>query len=136
MKKTAHTWAMYSIALAIPVIFFLLFELTLRVVDYGQEYPLFIDNPSHPEYQLPRPDIIKRYFAQNQQAAQPTVSMEANFLLNTKPDNGFRLFVQGGSTAAGYPYGLGASLAGMLDIVCVHPNLDTMSKSLILPCRP
>lgn len=115
MKKTAHTWAMYSIALAIPVIFFLLFELILRVVDYGQEYPLFIDNPSHPEYQLPRPDIIKRYFAQNQQAAQPTVSMEANFLLKTKPDNGFRLFVQGGSTAAGYPYGLGASLAGMLD---------------------
>ncbi|MDG1923122.1 MAG: hypothetical protein P8I90_09325 [Glaciecola sp.] len=113
MKKSSSTWFMYSIALCLPIVFFLLLEMALRLADYGQDYPLFIDNPSHPQYQLPRPDIIKRYFAQD--AVAPSVSMEANFLLKDKPDNGFRLFVQGGSTAAGYPYGLGASLAGMLD---------------------
>jgi lysophospholipase L1-like esterase len=113
MKKSSSTWFMYSIALCLPIVFFLLLEMALRLANYGQDYSLFIDNPSHPQYQLPRPDIIKRYFAQH--AVAPSVSMEANFLLKDKPDNGFRLFVQGGSTAAGYPYGLGASLAGMLD---------------------
>ena len=113
MKKSSSTWLMYGIAICFPIIFFLLLEMALRLADYGQDYPLFIDNPSHPQYQLPRPDIIKRYFAKG--TAVPPVSMEANFLLKDKPDNGFRLFVQGGSTAAGYPYGLGASLAGMLD---------------------
>jgi lysophospholipase L1-like esterase len=113
MKKSSSTWLMYGIAVCLPIIFFLLLEMALRLADYGQDYPLFIDNPSHPQYQLPRPDIIKRYFAKD--TAVPPVSMEANFLLKDKPENGFRLFVQGGSTAAGYPYGLGASLAGMLD---------------------
>ncbi|MDG1814908.1 MAG: hypothetical protein P8J70_10905 [Glaciecola sp.] len=113
MKKSPPIWLMYGIAISLPILFFLLLEMALRLGNYGQDYPLFIDNPSHSEYQLPRPDIIKRYFAQN--SSVPPVSMEANFLLKDKPDNGFRLFVQGGSTAAGYPYGLGASLAGMLE---------------------
>jgi tetratricopeptide (TPR) repeat protein/Fe-S cluster assembly iron-binding protein IscA len=41
--------------------------------------------------------------------------MEANLFLKEKPEDGLRIFVQGGSTAAGFPYGFGASPAGMLD---------------------
>jgi lysophospholipase L1-like esterase len=93
--------------------FFGLFELSLRIADYGRSLPLFISNPANPEYILPRPDIVRRYFSQNNPT--PSVTMEANFLLKDKPENGYRVFVQGGSTAAGFPYGLGASLAGMLD---------------------
>ncbi|WP_100641062.1 SGNH/GDSL hydrolase family protein [Alteromonas facilis] len=101
------------IGLSIPLLFFGLIEGSLRLVGVGQPAPLFIDNPVHPDYQLPRPDILTRYFPPSAQA--PNVTLEANFLLKDKPDNGFRVFVQGGSTAAGYPYGMGASLAGMLD---------------------
>jgi hypothetical protein len=109
-KATAWYWA---IAISLPLVFLGGLEGILRISNYGNDYPLFIENPANPNYLLPRPDIVKRYFAAN--AEIPSVTMEANFLLATKPQNGFRLFVQGGSTAAGFPYGLGASLAGMLD---------------------
>ena len=103
----------YTIAFLIPLLFFVILELGLRVIGFGQHVPLFIDNPAHPSYQLPRPDVMLRYFPAN--APQPSVTMEANFLLKEKPDNGYRVIVQGGSTAAGFPYGLGASIAGTLD---------------------
>ena len=101
------------IALLIPIVFFGVLEFTLRLIGIGESRPLFIENPAHTDYILPRPDILSRYFPD--QTERPSVSMEANFLLKQKPENGLRIFVQGGSTAAGYPYGLGASLAGMLD---------------------
>jgi lysophospholipase L1-like esterase len=103
----------WAIAISLPFVFFGGIEGVLRISSYGVDYPLFIENPANSNYLLPRPDIVKRYFAAN--ANIPSVTMEANFLLKDKPQNGYRLFVQGGSTAAGFPYGLGASLAGMLD---------------------
>ncbi|MBT0586461.1 SGNH/GDSL hydrolase family protein [Alteromonas oceanisediminis] len=105
------------IMLLVPLLFFALLEGGLRLVGYGDERDLFIENPVHPNYLLPEPHVIKRYFPRhgNASGSAPAVSLEANFFLKEKPPNGLRLFVQGGSTAAGYPYGLGASLAGMLD---------------------
>lgn len=106
-------WLFRAIALCIPVLFFVILEVALRIGGFGAEFPLFIENPANKNYILPRPDLVKRYFAEG--AAIPSVTMEANFLLKDKPENGLRFFVQGGSSAAGFPYGLGASLAGMLD---------------------
>lgn len=108
-----NPWIFRLIGLLIPVAFFLLLEIGLRLLSVGESKPLFINNPAHPEYILPRPDVLSRYFPED--AAVPSVTLEANFLLKEKPVDGIRIFVQGGSTAAGYPYGLGASLAGMLD---------------------
>lgn len=106
-------WLFRTIALTIPLLFFVFLEIALRIAGFGQSYPVFIQNPANPDYILPRPDLLQRYFAED--AQPPAVTMEANFLLKAKPDNGLRIFVQGGSSAAGFPYGLGASLAGMLD---------------------
>jgi hypothetical protein len=103
----------WAIAISLPFIILGGVEGLLRLSGYGVDYPLFIENPANSNYLLPRPDIVKRYFAAN--AYVPSVTMEANFLLKDKPKHGYRLFVQGGSTAAGFPYGLGASIAGMLD---------------------
>ena len=111
--KTKRIWLFRSIAFAIPIVFFVLLELTLRLSGFGKALPLFIVNHAAPDYLLPNPDIVQRYFASPEQA--PKVSMEANFLVKTKPQNSVRIVVQGGSTAAGFPYGLGASIAGMLD---------------------
>jgi len=103
----------YVITAMIPFLFFVFLEIGLRAVGFGNPAPLFIENPTHPSYQLPRPDVMSRYFPEN--APKPSVTMEANFILKEKPENGYRVVVQGGSTAAGFPYGLGASIAGTLD---------------------
>ena len=107
-----------SIALVIPFTFFALLEGGLRFFDYGRDMPLFIDYPqgensTAPQYLLPRPDVVKRYFPEG--SAAPSVTIETNFFLKNKPEDGLRIFVQGGSTAAGFPFGFGASIAGMLD---------------------
>ncbi|WP_395343971.1 hypothetical protein PN836_004640 [Ningiella sp. W23] len=114
-KSVSNTkrFLFYGIAMCIPVAFFALLEGGLRLVGYGNDTPLFIENPANPHYLLPRPDVMSRYFPPD--APQPNVTLEANFFLKEKPENGIRLFVQGGSTAAGFPYGYGASLAATLD---------------------
>lgn len=106
-------WLFRGIALSVPVLFFLLLESGLRWAGLHQSWPLFIANPAADDYLLTRPDVIKRYFPSG--SAVPHVTVEPTFFLKTKADNGLRLVVQGESTTAGYPYGLGASLAGMLD---------------------
>lgn len=113
MSNKKIRFVFWLIALLLPVLFFACLEGGLRLFSYGRDVPLFIANPANSHYLLPRPDIVSRYFAKD--ADLPSVTMEANFLLKTKPANGYRIFVQGGSSAAGFPYGLGASLAGMLD---------------------
>ncbi len=103
----------YFISALIPIFFFLLFELVLRIIGFGQTSPLFIENPAHEDYLLARPDVMTRYFPFSKNP--PNVTMETDFFLKEKPENGIRVFVQGGSTAAGFPYGLGASLSGTLE---------------------
>ncbi|SNY49500.1 hypothetical protein SAMN06297280_1437 [Arsukibacterium tuosuense] len=106
-------WLFRAIALILPLLVLLLAELALRATGAGQNWPLFKINPANPAYLVSETDIVKRYFANN--TALPSVKMEPAFLLADKPDNAIRLVVQGGSTAAGYPYGTGASLAAMLE---------------------
>ena len=113
MTTRSKTWLFRFIAILIPFAFVGLIELSLRLVGFGQSPPLFIPNPAHPDYLLTRPDVVKRYFPFQEDV--PNVTLEPHFFLKDKPNNGVRIFVQGGSTAAGYPYGLGASIAGMLE---------------------
>lgn len=112
-KPISKTIGFYAIACAIPVLFFIALEGGLRLIGYGKDAALFIDNPANHHYILPHPNVMTRYFPDS--APKPNVTLEANFLLKHKPDNGVRIFVQGGSTAAGFPYGYGASLAATLD---------------------
>lgn len=106
-------WVFRAIALSIPVVFFGVIELGLRVANFGGEYGLFIEFPEAPVYKLPRPDVVKRYFPPGYSV--PTLNIEPNFFRKEKKDGAIRIFVQGGSTAAGFPYGIGASPSAMLD---------------------
>ena len=112
-NKHKNKTAFYAIALLIPLVFFVILEFGLRLIGFGTSTPLFIENPANPHYILPQPNILQRYFPEGTE--RPSVTMEANFILKEKPANGYRIVVQGGSTAAGFPYGLGASIAGILD---------------------
>ncbi len=113
MKLRSKNWIFGLITILLPLAFIALIELSLRLIGFGHSYPLFIPNPAHPDYLLTRPDVVKRYFPFQNNV--PNVTLEPHFFLKDKPQNGIRIFVQGGSTAAGYPYGLGASIAGMLE---------------------
>lgn len=107
-RQRVFTLVVYSI----PVVFFVLLEMGLRLGGFGQTYPLFIPNESYPDYVLANPEVVKRYFPDPSNAAK--VSIDIAFFKTKKKPGAVRIFVQGGSTAAGFPFGLGASLAGML----------------------
>ncbi|MBN2013105.1 hypothetical protein JW960_27490 [candidate division KSB1 bacterium] len=90
------------IALLIPVIFILLLEGGLRLFNYGGDTRLFIDGPDElPQYYRCNPDVGKRYFFTQNTVPNPPKDL----FLKTKPQNGYRIFVMGGSTTAGFPYG-------------------------------
>ncbi len=105
-------WLFRLILCLIPVAFFVLLEMGLRVADFGNSYPLFISDPNQPGYSLVNPNVIKRYFPAPEMA--PPVNIESTYFKLEKQPNTLRIVVQGESTTAGYPYGLGVSLAGIL----------------------
>lgn len=105
-------WIFRFVLLLIPVIFFAIIELVLRVAGFGHSYPLFIPDQSQPGFELVNPEVIKRYFPKPEMA--PRVNIESTYFTQEKRPNALRIVVQGESTTAGYPYGLGASLAGIL----------------------
>ena len=113
MKSNKTRLSFWLIAIALPFLFFVGLEWALRVAGFGKSMPLFMENPNAPDYMLPTPDVVKRYFHDDDHA--PHVTIETNFFKKQKSERGLRLFVQGGSTAAGFPYGYSTSIAGMLD---------------------
>jgi tetratricopeptide (TPR) repeat protein len=99
------------VAALIPVLFFILMEAGLRLVGFGGDYPLFQTLESHPEYLYPNGDLARRYFSK--QTSLPSIPFDA--FRSEKGDDAIRVFVQGGSTAAGFPYYFGVSLADLLE---------------------
>lgn len=102
----------YAISISIPFVLLIVLELGLRFADYGKNYPLFIPATALPGYMQPNEDVINRFFPSAQFA--PKVSPDTQYFLANKPADSFRIVVQGGSSAAGFPYGRWGSLSGML----------------------
>lgn len=103
----------WLVLVLIPLLCLLLIEGLLRLVGFGADLPLFVPHPAQPAYLTARPDAVRRFVPTG--VTPPNVTIEPQYFLAEKPANGLRMFVQGESSAAGYPYGLGASLAGLLD---------------------
>jgi lysophospholipase L1-like esterase len=109
-----RAWVFRGILLALPFIVLGLLELGLRIGGFGHGLePLFVASPQHPEYLQANPRAVARFFNRPEDA--PAVSIETAYFRAQKRPGTFRVFVQGESSAAGFPYGLGASLAGVLD---------------------
>jgi tetratricopeptide (TPR) repeat protein len=80
----------------------LLAEGILRLFNYEGNLHLFIPAPEEvSNYYLCNPGIGKRYFYRQFTVPDPTKDL----FLKEKPENGYRIFVLGGSTTAGFPYG-------------------------------
>lgn len=101
------------LALAIPVLLLGGAEVALLLAGKGALEPLFIRHPAHPEWSLANPRVVERFFTSPAQA--PQVSIETGYFRTRKVAGALRLVVQGGSSAAGFPFGYGASVAGMLE---------------------
>lgn len=102
----------YAIAIVLPVLFLLLIEGILRLADYKPQQPLFVPVTNMSGYLQPNPKVIQRFFPSPDMA--PNVSPDTQYFLANKPEDSLRIVVQGGSTAAGFPYGRWGSLSGML----------------------
>tara|TARA_R110002096_G_scaffold435224_2_gene659805 strand:- start:2687 stop:4690 length:2004 start_codon:yes stop_codon:yes gene_type:complete len=98
----------YGITLSTPILFFVILELGLRSVNYLGNTDLFVDpNISMDEYLIPNPNFAARYFFYTSVIPNPSIDV----FLAEKPENGFRVFAMGGSSAAAYPYGFNGSFS-------------------------
>ena len=95
----------------IPVLFFVYLEGGLHIFGYGQDYPLFVPVPEAPDYLVMNQLVARPYF--RREARVPTVLHDV--FLARKDSQTVRIVVQGGSSAAGYPYYYGGSFSRMLE---------------------
>ncbi len=105
--------AYFLLALLLPFLLLGGLEWGLRLLGYGVDFPLFIEEEMAPSYLVVNPQLIKRYFGKDY--SNPfQLRASSVYFRKEKPAGGIRIFVQGASTAAGFPFGYGASLSGML----------------------
>src|SRR3989304_8913669 len=93
----------------IPLIVFLLLELSLRFFSYGYELSLFKKSNNYPGYYELNKDVSKRFFSKS----NGTVPTNDIFLIK-KPDTCYRVFVMGCSTTAGFPYEMNIAFTRIL----------------------
>lgn len=86
-------------------------ELGLRAVGYGHGFPLFVTYAQDSSYVMPNPRVGERYFPDPRDAPTPHFDL---FPAEKKPGD-FLVFVQGGSSAAGFPYRHGGAFSRMLE---------------------
>jgi lysophospholipase L1-like esterase len=102
----------YGVIFSLPVLLFVILEICLRIFNYGGTLDLFISGPEgYNEYLRCNPEVARRYFYL--QSSIPTPPKQ--LFLRQKPSNGYRIFVLGESSAAGFPYGNSASFPNILE---------------------
>lgn len=100
------------VTVLLPFAGLLMAEGGLRLAGYGEAYPLFVESGDSPAYRIVNHEVIRRFVPSPTDT--PNLAIRPVAFQAEKEPGTFRIFVQGGSTAAGYPYGYGASPAGML----------------------
>jgi len=101
-----------AVTLSLPFLLFLVVEAGLRLGGFGHTHPLFVPHRQAPQYLQTNPNVIRRFLADERSV--PKLWIRPVPFARDKAPETLRVVVQGGSTAAGYPYGYGASPAGLL----------------------
>ncbi|HUG40650.1 MAG TPA: tetratricopeptide repeat protein [Longimicrobiales bacterium] len=129
--------------LGIPVLLFALLEAGLRIGGYGSDYPLFVQFDQAPGYLVANRNVAWRYF--RHEAGIPTPA--GDLFRATKPTDAYRVFVQGASTTAGFPYYHGGAFSRMLEqrlqetfpdreIEVINIALDATNSHTLLDMAP
>lgn len=109
MKRVVFT----LLTILLPFLALALLEGTLRLAGFGQTYPLFVPVPQAKDFLQVNRDVVRRFMVREEDT--PNLWIRPVYFRPEKEPGTVRIFVQGGSSAEGYPYGYGASPAGMLD---------------------
>jgi len=127
-KKNTYWFKIISISL--PFVLILVVELLLRIFDVGDNLDLFIEHPKSQEYRIFNSKVSRRYFVNKQNAT----SGYSEPFKKEKDSKTFRIFVQGGSTAFGFPYENNGSFHRMLqyqfNINYPERNIEVINLSL------
>src|SRR4051812_35062557 len=99
------------LTLSIPMLAVGMVEAGLRLMDYKGDLGLFIRVPFlDGRYAVANDRFPVRYFTNVREAPTPP----SDLFLDTKPAHGFRVFVLGESSAAGFPYGYNGTFSRVL----------------------
>lgn len=104
------------------MLFFVLLEIGLRIFGYGEDQPeAFRTDIIDRELLFMNPEVSKRYFSDQEFAPSGVYDV----FRRTKTDSTFRIFVQGASSSAGFPF-RAASFPRLLEqkLQASYPSLD------------
>jgi tetratricopeptide (TPR) repeat protein len=98
---------------AVPFVLLVLLEFALRIAGAGEDLRLFVSTPDEasPTYGI-NVRVAQRYFSYLGEGFDPYPIKD--LFLKKKPGNGYRIFVLGESTTAGFPYANNVSFARFL----------------------
>ena len=88
----------FLVPIIIPVIFFILLEISLRIFNYGFDNRQWVEATENKL--MLNPEIARRYFY----GVEGVPQSNQDLFDIIKKDNSFRVFVLGESSAAGYPF--------------------------------
>ena len=119
------------VLVALPVLFFVVFEIVLRVGDYGGNLALFVPHDVLPGFLQVNDNVGRRYFS----AAGIKPETSHDIFRAQKAVNAYRIFVLGESTTAGYPYMYNGSMSKMLyqRLVDYFPEREVEVVNLAMP---
>jgi lysophospholipase L1-like esterase len=101
----------YLILVLLPILFILLLEAFLRIINYGDSYKEFVTlTKDFPNELILNPDITTKYFNNLNNFPVPT----PDAFTRIKEKNTYRIFILGGSSAQGWPYESAASFSSNL----------------------
>ncbi len=127
-KDAKHKYLFYLIMFLIPILFFVGLEFSLRLFNYGREITQWVEIA--PGKLILNPDIAYRYF----HSTKGIPYSNQNSFDAVKRDNAFRIFILGGSSAAGYPYtpngDFGKYLQKKLEIIYPEKTIEVVNIAL------
>lgn len=127
-ERKIPKYLLYLVMFTIPVVFFIILELSLRLFGYGQEITQWVEIA--PGKLVLNPDIAYRYF----HTTKNIPYSNQNSFDAIKKANSFRIFILGGSSAAGYPYtpngDFGKYLQKKLELIYPEKTIEVVNIAL------
>ncbi len=126
-KKKTPRW-FYAVLVLIPVVFILLLEITLRLINYGRVYEQWI--PVSEDKLTLNPEIAYRYFYTTKNVPEAG----HNYFDAVKQESSYRIFIMGGSSAAGFPYSPNGSFARYVkkrfEVIYPHNKVEVVNIAM------
>jgi tetratricopeptide (TPR) repeat protein len=100
--STGKIYLFRVIAISLPILFFILFELFLSLAGYGYDLSLFKEYTKDSRFLVLNDKIGLKYFSNE----EDTRVGAHEIFLKEKTDNTYRIFILGASSSYGFPYNL------------------------------